>query len=91
MKRVKTVIAMSVHSEGESAVFGEGATHVRVEDDGGGPFIVLHQVNESTEAGMVRLDADELELVLDAGRELLRQEGLRYTEAPENDHNEPRP
>jgi hypothetical protein len=67
-----TPIGMSVHLPDESPIFGEDATHVIVDDDAAGPFIVLRQFTDNSKLGEVRLDIAELEAVLRAARRLLR-------------------
>lgn len=68
-----TTIAVSIHPPGESPVFSEQATHVRLEDDGGGPFIVVKQCHPEIEPGEVQLDLPELVLVLETAQQLLGQ------------------
>ena len=67
-----TPIGMAVHLQGESPIFGESTIKVRVEDDAAGPYLVLHQCGGEIQPGEVRLDLEELELVLRAARRLLR-------------------
>ena len=67
-----TPIGMSVHMPDESPIFGEDATHVMVDDEAAGPFIVLRQFKDHSSIGEVRMDLEELELVLRAARRLLR-------------------
>jgi hypothetical protein len=55
----------------ENPLFGETATHVLLDDDSAGAYIVLKQVNEYSKEGEVRLNMDELELVVKAARELI--------------------
>jgi len=71
-KRIATPIAVAVHIQGESPVFGDSSTQVLVDDEAGGPFIVLRQCNSSTKPGEVRLDMDELELVIRVARRLMK-------------------
>ena len=66
-----TVLKVSVHQEGESPLLDESATHVSLEDDGGGPFIQLLQNSADFEQGRVRLELDELEPVAAACRALI--------------------
>lgn len=73
LKYVRTVIAISVHPEGENPIFGESATHVKLCDEAGGFFIELGQCHDATEAGTVRFDPVELQVVLDAAKELMSQ------------------
>lgn len=67
-----TPIACSVHRAGQSPIYGEQATNVLVEDDAGGPYIVLRQSNDHVKPGEVRLDLDELEAVVVAARAMIK-------------------
>jgi hypothetical protein len=77
-----TPIAMSVHRKGMNPIFGEGVTHVIVEDEASGPFLILRQLGAKTSPGEIRIDLDELETVTRVARELVEafpadQEGGR--------------
>jgi len=67
----RTVITESIHRETEHPIYGEGVTLVRMEDDDGGPFIVLEQ-----EGVQIRLDPDELEQIYESAKELLIQPAI---------------
>lgn len=67
-KYAQTTTTISIHRVGDSPVFGESVTTVSLDDDGGGPFIVLHQPDG---AQQMRLDFKELELIMDAARMLM--------------------
>ena len=67
------VTAYSVYEEGDSPVFGNTATHVRLEDEAAGQFIVLEQTHEDIKPGQLTFDLDELEAVLVAARKLMAQ------------------
>ena len=58
-----TVLKVAVHPEGQSPLLDESATHVSLEDDGGGPFIQILQNIADFEQGRVRLELDETESV----------------------------
>lgn len=64
-----TVLEVSVHRRNANPIFGETAIHVRVEDEAGGPFIVLKACDPSDEG--LRIDMDELEAVTKAARNLI--------------------
>lgn len=68
-KLLITPITVSVHRKGDNPIFGENVIHVSVEDEGGGPFIVLDS-NEGKEDGL-RIDMDELEAATAAARQLI--------------------
>jgi hypothetical protein len=67
-----TPIGMSVHMPDESPIFGDSSTHVMVDDDAAGPYLVLRQYGNERKVGEVRLDIDELESVMRAARRLIR-------------------
>ena len=67
-----TPIGMSVHLPDESPIFGEDATHVLIDDDAAGPYLVLRQYGREAKVGEVRLDLAELEAVMRAARRLIR-------------------
>jgi len=63
-----TILKISIHRDNINPVFGEGATHVSIDDEGGGGFIVI----ENGE-GKLRLELNELELITKTARKLLNQ------------------
>ena len=65
-KLLITPLKVSVHLKGVNPVYS--ATKVTVDDEGGGPFIVLDL--EGMEDGL-RIDMDELEAVTSAARKLI--------------------
>jgi len=74
MTRLKykvTTTAYAVHQEGESPVYAETTTHVLLDDDGDGPFIVLQQTDDNAEAGKVKFDVEELPLIVEAAKKLI--------------------
>ena len=64
-------LTVSVYLEDDNPVFGESATHVSVDDDAGGEFIILTQ---STDDGDMKLkfDIEELRLVLEVAENLMK-------------------
>jgi hypothetical protein len=60
-----TVTEIAVHKEGESPIFGDIVTHVKLDDEGAGTFIKIVQHN-GTKMGEIRLDFNEIEYVLKA-------------------------
>lgn len=73
MKILTTPLTYAVHNEGDSPVFGESATHVSVDDEAGGAFIVLTQLNECTDCKL-RFDLDELIAVTEAAKKLIGEQ-----------------
>ena len=68
-----TTTELTVHLKGKSPVFGEGVIHVRLDDEGAGPFVVLRQMKESTEDdgySNIKMDFEELEHIIKAGKML---------------------
>jgi hypothetical protein len=66
-----TPIAVAIHPEGENAVFSNATTHVMIEDEAGGGFIVLKQFDDNAQPGELRFDADELRMVSQQAQKLL--------------------
>ena len=73
MKLLTVVTSYSVFREGDSPIFGNTATHVRVDDDTSGPYLVLEQKHEDIKPGRLHLDLEELEAILVAARKLMKQ------------------
>ena len=67
-----TPLCVAVHQEGESPVFGEGTTHVQIEDEGGGAFVVLRQFGDHEKEGELRFDIDELQVVAREAARMVR-------------------
>ena len=67
-----TTLKVSVHQAGESPVFGEQATHISIDDEAAGAFIVLEQFHHEVGKGMLRFDLEELELVTAEARKLIQ-------------------
>jgi len=71
---------MSIHPEGQSPIFGECVTKVILDDESGGPFIVIDQsVLDGAENGKVRLELEELREVMAVAEYLLAQPGAVET------------
>ena len=66
-----TVVAIAVHRDNESPIYGESVTTVRLDDEGSGPFLLLSQTPPCGTMTL-RLDLDELRLVLQAAETLCR-------------------
>ena len=69
-----TITAIVVHRTGDSPIFGESTTTVRLDDEGGGPFIVIEQT--APQPGAIRLNPDECEIVMMWARRLLEQKAI---------------
>lgn len=68
-----TPLCVAVHRERENPVFGEGTTHVQLEDEGGGPFVVLRQFGDHEKEGELRFDIDELRVVAREAARMVRR------------------
>ena len=60
-----TVTEIAVHKEGESPIFGNIVTHVKLDDEGAGSFIKIVQHNGNN-VDEIRLDFNEIEYILKA-------------------------
>lgn len=60
-----TVTEISVHSEKESPIFGDIATHVKLADDGGGLFIKLVQYTDDG-VNEIKFDFNEIPQIIKA-------------------------
>jgi len=60
-----TVTEISIHKEDESPIFGDIATHVKLDDEGGGVFIKIVQ-HDDTKMNEIRLDFNEVEYLVKA-------------------------
>ena len=78
IKKSRDIVASSkqliyaVHRDDSNPIYGEQTTHVSVEDEAGGAFIVLRQFSDHPKLGEVRLEMDELETILRVSRRLMR-------------------
>lgn len=67
-----TVIEMSVCNENDNPVFGDSVTKIKLTDEGGGFFIILSQNNESNNEYELRFDIEELEVILDTAKKMIK-------------------
>ncbi len=67
---IETPISVAVHLKTHNPVFGEQVTTVIVDDEAGGPFLVLKQ-SKDTGLQELRMDMEELEAVVIAARKLI--------------------
>ena len=75
MKEYKQVaLRRSVFKVGDNPIFGESATYVTIEDEAGGPFIVLNQSMDGGKDQEVRFDgAEEINFVAKVAKELMSE------------------
>lgn len=67
-----TTSEIVIHRVSSNFAFGEFNTFVRLEDEAGGPFLVIRQP-DSSEKGELRLDPEEIELIAQAAKTLIAQ------------------
>ena len=68
-----TIMQVSVHGEESNPIFGEGNTYVSVDDEAGGPFLIIEQHDDSNEPGKVKFDYEEFIAVAEAAKMLMHQ------------------
>ena len=72
-KFATTTLKVAVHREDVNPVFGEGVTFVSVDDESGGPFLVIEQHDDIARPGTVRFDYEEFLVVAEAAKTLMHQ------------------
>lgn len=72
-KYISTIMSVSVHNKAVNPIYGEFNVVVRVEDESGGPFLVLEQSTDDGENQKIRVDYDELLAVVQAATMLMEQ------------------
>ena len=71
-----TPISVAIHHESENPIIGEhggkgeGILHVSVDSDGFQRFLVIKQLEDEPDPGVIRLDARELPCLLQAALQL---------------------
>jgi hypothetical protein len=79
-KIMTTITSVAIHRENENCLFGETATTVRLDDEGGGAFIVIEQVGNdwhTTSGHEIRIDSEELDAIYYAAKMLIEQDGAK--------------
>jgi hypothetical protein len=77
MKYTTTTMSIAIHPETENPVFGEYVTTVALDDEAGGAFLLIKQVDPATGAiNKIRVDFEEFDVISDAVR-ILRLEAKR--------------
>ena len=74
-RTIRTVI-ITPEDDIDSPIYSEKAISVSVEDEAGGPFIVLTTNDEISGRGEIRLDAEELWEAAKVAKELMEQNTL---------------
>ena len=67
-----TITAMAIHPANSSPVYGEMTTHIAMVDDAAGPFFEVTQEDRT-----IRLEVDELRVLLAAAETMLAQPGAK--------------
>ena len=70
---------LAVHRIGESPVCGDGVTHISLDDEGGGEFFALRQL-DSTASGVIRLTFEEWPYICRAVEMLRTESAAREVE-----------
>lgn len=71
-KYLATATAVTIHPEGANFCYGEDATTLQMVDEAGGAFFLISQEGREP----LRMDLQELELLVEEARELLAQPGV---------------
>lgn len=71
-KRSITAMSFAVHLDNESPIYGESSTHVRLEDEAAGEFLVLSQCHDAIKPGEIRIDFEDFDLIVEAVKKLRR-------------------
>ena len=72
MKYKSTIIRISIHPENVNPVYGEGVTHVHIQDEADGPFLTLSQVGDE-KFECLRIDIEELEMITAEAKKMINQ------------------
>ena len=72
MKYKSTIIRISIHPENVNPVYGEGVTHVSIQDEGAGPFLELSQEGDE-KLKCIQIVIEELELIAAEAKKLIGQ------------------
>ena len=72
MKYKTTITTIAIHPENVNPVYGEGVTHLCIQDEAAGPFLTLSQMAEE-KLERVRIDMEELELITAEAKKLIGQ------------------
>lgn len=84
---MKTMVSkINLYHEDENPIYGNTVTSFEIDDEGGGPFIVLKQYTSMGEQ-QIRLDIDEINDVYETLIYLKKIIKKNFAEANENDEN----
>jgi hypothetical protein len=65
-------IKYSVFPDNSNPIFGEGTTHISIDDDAAGGYIVLEQFPDEGEQN-IRLDIAELEKIIEIAKNMMAE------------------
>ena len=63
-----TITQVTIHKSGDSPVFGESATRIKLEDESCGVYLIIEQ-----DGGSITLDPEELDLIIVEAKKLMAQ------------------
>lgn len=71
---IKTIpITYSIFHDDENPIFGETATHIKLDDENAGAFLIIEQDMEGLKEGQVKIELEELEVICKLGREMIQK------------------
>lgn len=74
IKYQSTILSVAIHRPADSPICGVFVTKIRVDDEGGGPFIALSQSeHRGRPEGEIWIDTEELEMIVNEARRMLLQ------------------
>lgn len=65
-----TPLKVSIHNRITNPIFGEQVTHLEIDDEAAGPFLILNQECLG-EMNTIRLDIEELEVIVKEARKMI--------------------
>jgi len=57
---VITPISFAIHRQSENLIYGEGILHVSLADDGGDRHLLITQLDDDPDPGVIRLNPEEV-------------------------------
>ncbi len=75
-----TILKVAVHDDKDNPNFGEWNTYVSVEDDAGGPYLVIEQCTDEYGQQKIRIDYAQFVKVAEAAKMLMHQMYIERTE-----------
>lgn len=73
-----TILRVAVHTSQQNPDHGEGVTHIAIEDEGAGAYLVISQpVPMGPQENGISLDLSELDAVHAAAHKLMQQDAFK--------------